>query len=305
MGYGSYTASDWMSLKKSKKLYNESSAVSVFTGLSASAEYSPYETNRESRDSADSPQAYPVIIGFDVTASMGYLAKELAVNALNKTVMSIYKDKPIKYPHIMCAAVGDSKSDKNSLQVTQFEADIRIIKQLTQLYLEGGGGGNDGESYHLLWYFALRHTSVDEYEKRHKKGCVITIGDDKCHRVLTRQEIRRVFSDEIEYDMSSEEILREAEEKYQVYHICIENGNDHDYEVLSQWYSLMPGRVTVIGRKDIGFLSELITGIISIASGRTHNETLNSMDQTVSKKLSRSIAMISPSEEKNKKVIKF
>ena len=306
MGYGSYTASDWISLKKSRKLNSENTAENVFTVHSVSEKYDPRCFSvRESRDSEDSPQACPVIIGFDVTASMGYLAKELAVNALNKTVMSVYDNKPVSYPHIMCAAIGDSKCDKSPVQVTQFEADIRIIKQLTELYLEGGGGGNDGESYHLLWYFASRHTSFDEYEKRHKKGIIITIGDDKCHRILTRNEVRSFFSDEIEYDLSSEELLREAEEKYRVFHICIENGSDRDYDVFAQWHSLMPGRVTVINRKNISLLSYLITGIISMASGKTHNETLGCMDQTVSKNLSRSIALISQAEGNKKKTIIF
>jgi hypothetical protein len=82
---------------------------------------------RESRDSEDSPESTPVIIGFDVTASMGYLAKELALHSMNEIIKHLYKAKPITNPHILCAAIGDSLADKYPLQVTQFEADIRII----------------------------------------------------------------------------------------------------------------------------------------------------------------------------------
>lgn len=293
MGYGSYNAMDWAELRSSKKFSQSGSAESVFTGSSVSQKYNVFKLgDREARDSESSPQSVPVIIGFDVTSSMGYLAKELALNAVNKTVLSLYENTYIRYPHIMCAAVGDCKSDKTPLQVTQFEADIRIIKQLTELYLEGGGGGNDGESYNLLWYYAARHILADNYEKRRKKGFLFTIGDDKCHRNIRKNEIQRVFGDIEEYDISNEELLRETEEKFHVFHINIEKGESHDYEVLDMWQKLMSGRVTVIQKHDIAYLSELITAIISMTSGKTQNETMRSMDQYTAKTLSRSLSMI-------------
>ena len=147
MGRGSYTASDWASLRSSRRLTDASRTENVFTAKSARMTYDvSHITCRESRDSEDSPHATPVIIGFDVTASMGYLAKELSVHAVNQAVMSLRKGKAVTDPQFLCAAIGDSKSDKTPLQVTQFESDIRIIRQLTDLYLEGGGGGNYGES---------------------------------------------------------------------------------------------------------------------------------------------------------------
>ena len=293
MGYGSYKASDWADLKKSRKLSESSPVKSVFKTNSVSSFCSVYRISpRESRDSLTSPIAVPVIIGFDVTSSMGYLAKELAVSQMNQTISSLYEGNIIKYPHVMCTAVGDCKSDRYPLQATQFEADIRIIKQLTQLYLEGGGGGNDGESYNLLWYFASRLTSTDHYEKRREKGFLITIGDDKCHRSLTRQEIRAVFGQETEYDISNEELVREAEKKYELFHINIEKDDDHDYQVLADWQRYLPGRITVIRKKDIACLSQLIISLILTGMGASPKEALAGLPQQAAKCLSRSLAMI-------------
>ena len=131
MGLGSYRASDWTRLRSSKGLTQVNRVEKVFTVSSAAGKYDVRNIRvRESRDSDDSPRSTPVIIGFDVTASMGYLAKELAVNAINKTVTDLCRNKPITNPHVMCAAIGDCKSDKSPLQVTQFEADIRIERNV-------------------------------------------------------------------------------------------------------------------------------------------------------------------------------
>jgi hypothetical protein len=69
--------------------------------------------------------------------------------------------------------------DRAPLQATQFEADIRIARQLEKLWLEKGGGGNACESYTLPWYFAALHTATDCFEKRGKKGYLFTVGDEE------------------------------------------------------------------------------------------------------------------------------
>ena len=198
MGRGSYRATDWAALRSSRKLSGDSTEVQIFDSKAANASNrSNYIKLRESRDNPDSPRSTPVIIGFDVTASMGYLAKEIATNSLNNMISQILANKAVTDPQVLCAAIGDVKSDKYPLQVTQFESDIRMVRQLMTLCLEGGGGGNDGESYNLLWYFASRHTSTDCHEKRHKKGLLFTIGDDKCHADLSRSEIFNAFGDNV------------------------------------------------------------------------------------------------------------
>ncbi len=293
MGLGSYRASDWTRLRSSKGLTQVNRVEKVFTVSSAAGKYDVRNIRvRESRDSDDSPRSTPVIIGFDVTASMGYLAKELAVNAINKTVTDLCRNKPITNPHVMCAAIGDCKSDKSPLQVTQFEADIRIIEQLTSLYLEGGGGGNGGESYNLLWYFAAFHTSADCFEKRNEKGFLFTIGDDDCHAQLTAAEINRVFGDCVKYPLSNEELIREAQRKYNVFHIHIETDSPYSAATFAGWQKLMPGNAAIINKKDIGCISELITAIIGVASGKSANEALKGLDQSAAEKISRSMAFI-------------
>ena len=293
MGRGSYRAADWMALRSSRKLSGDSTAVQIFDSKAAdvSCQSNRVET-RESRDNPDSPKSTPVIIGFDVTASMGYLAKEIATNSLNNMITTILNNKAVKDPQVLCAAIGDVKTDKYPLQVTQFESDIRMVNQLMKLCLEGGGGGNGGESYNLLWYFASRHTSTDCFEKRHEKGILFSIGDDKCHADLSKIEITKAFGDNVPYTLSNEELIREVSLKYDIFHLYIENDNAGDKEVFRYWNDMLPGRSAPINKKDIRFLSDLIVAIMLVNGGKTHNEVLQGMDQDIAERLARSISFI-------------
>ena len=298
MGRGSYTASDWIKLRSS--FGNGAETERIFEKKAASAAQTSLKgIERESRDNVDSPRSTPVIIGFDVTASMGYLAEELALNSLNKAIVYLYDNKPISCPQVMCCAVGDCRSDRYPLQVTQFESDIRIIKQLTGLFIEGGGGGNGGESYNLVWYFAAERTHTDCYEKRKGKGYLITIGDDNCHRNLICSEIKRVFGDDSAYDISSEELISEAGKMYNIFHICIDRGVPGDEKIFEGWRELLPGRTAVINKKDISCLAELIYALISVAEGRTPNEALSAVDQQAAERIAGSLAYINIPKSNN------
>ena len=139
MGRGSYKASDWAKLKDSRKISTSSNVEQIFSGNTVQDKYNPKFINmRESCDSEDSPLSTPIIIGFDVTGSMGYLAAEIAKNSLNKTITQLYEKQPVTNPHVMCAAVTEPIAD-DGLQVTQFEADIRVIEQLLDLKVCFGG----------------------------------------------------------------------------------------------------------------------------------------------------------------------
>ncbi|MCR5527725.1 MAG: hypothetical protein K6F49_00745 [Saccharofermentans sp.] len=293
MGRGSYRATDWAALRVSRKISGDTTEVQIFDSrVAKAANRSDLINIRESRDNLDSPLSTPVIIGFDVTASMGYLAGEIARNALNDMIVTILRNKAVNDPQVLCAAIGDVKSDEAPLQVTQFESDIRMVSQLMTLCLEGGGGGNEGESYNLLWYFASRHTKTDCFDKRGKKGVLFTIGDDKCHPALSVAEIRKAFGDDVPYNLSNEELLWEVQKKYDIFHIYIENGRDRDRLVASYWNDLIPGKSAPIDKKDISLLSNLLVAIMRLRSGKSHNDVLKEMDQDIAERLARSLSHI-------------
>lgn len=68
----------------------------------------------------------------------------------------------VKDPQLLFMAVGDHEYDRYPIQVGQFESDTeKIVNSLEEFVLEGGGGGNAGESYLLAHIIAGYHTETD------------------------------------------------------------------------------------------------------------------------------------------------
>lgn len=223
---------------------------------------------RESRDSVDNPKSTPLIVGIDVTGSMGMLADVIAREGLGTLFSEVLDRKPISDPHIMFMAIGDANFDSFPLQVSQFEADDRIIEQLTGINIEKGGGGNRFESYNMPWYFAATHTATDSMEKRKKKGYLFTIGDEQVPGDLLKSQIKRFIGDDVERDMTSAELLAMAQRTYHVFHLMVEEGNHmrgyHDV-VVNGWRDLLGQNALLLS--DHRKLSEVIVSAIQVTEG--------------------------------------
>lgn len=231
-------------------------------------------TMRESRDSEDNPQSTPVIVALDVTGSMGMIADVIARKGLGTLFTSILDRKPITDPHLMFMGIGDAECDRAPLQVSQFEADARIIEQLSQLFLEHGGGGNNSESYHFPWYFAASHTEHDSFIKRGKRGYLFTVGDEQVPQPLTRAQVKKFIGVDIERDLSAEELLQMAQRSYDVFHIVILEGSyarGAERSVRQSWDKLMGQRVIYLS--DHTKLAETIVSAIEVAEGRDADES--------------------------------
>ena len=146
MGGSRWDSDDWTTYRKAH--IDHKADRDIFASRSLKADLDPRNiTMRESCDSDANPNATPVILAFDVTGSMGHIAVQMAKEGIKTTIEQILDRKPVSDPHIMVMGVGDGEAgDSAPLQVSQFEADTKIVEQLSQIYIEGGGGGNDHES---------------------------------------------------------------------------------------------------------------------------------------------------------------
>jgi hypothetical protein len=237
---------------------------------------------RESRDSADNPNSTPIIVAIDVTGSMGMIADVLAREGLGTLFTEILDRKPITDPHLMFMAIGDANYDRAPLQVSQFEADNRIVEQLTQIYIEHGGGGNDFESYNLPWYFAAAHTEHDSLIKRGKRGYLFTIGDEEAPQALTKAQIKEIIGDDIEREMSPVEMLNDAQRSYDVFHIIIEEGSHarrFPNHVQQSWADMLGQHV--IRLADHKKLAETIVSTIEVVEGRDAKDVTSKWGRAV------------------------
>ena len=265
MGYGSYSASDWTKLKNSRQLTKDKSVEEVFTKRSCDPKYDPkYIGTRECFDSEDHPNTTPIVVGLDVTGSMGYLAVEVATGALNELITKLYSTGTVEDPALMCAAYGDYQ-DKSPLQVTQFESDIRIAQQLLDIYFENGGNGQVVPT--CLWEFLAKHTNIDAIRKRNEKGFVFTIGDEALIRENSVDStISNVIGDATSYG-TREAVLADVQEKFNVFHIMLGRRNASNDE-------LLPGHTITIGRDEIGNIPEIIISTIQMQKGKDLEEVL-------------------------------
>lgn len=225
---------------------------------------------RESRDSVENPMSNAIIVGLDVTGSMGMIADNIAREGLGKLFTKILDEKPVTDPHLMFMGIGDANWDQAPLQVSQFEADARIIEQLTGMWIEHGGGGNLFESYNLPWYFAALHTAIDCFEKRGRKGYLFTVGDEQAPGNLTKDQIKRFIGDDVQTDPDNAKLLRAVQERYHVFHIMIAEGSHargHEDAVRSSWTSFLGQNA--IWLKDYRALADTIVAAIAATEGAT------------------------------------
>lgn len=286
MGYGSYTSADWSRLKASSKISAESTASQMFKNQTLLEKFNPlYIDKRLAMDSEEHPNSTPIIIGLDVTGSMGYLSAEIAKNGLHETMMKIYSTKPVEDPQLMFAAIGDV-TDKAPLQVTQFESDIRIAEQLLDLWLEGCGG--DGpEDFELLWYFAAMHTKIDSFDKHGKKGFLFTIGDADLHNEVSSECFKAIFGDNCK-SMSSDKLFKMASEKYNVFHISL--SKDLRCFIPSGFARILPGKVAVLPASMVSSLPELIISIMQLENGMKPDDVFKQWSETTAPVLKKAVS---------------
>lgn len=176
---------------------------------------------RESRDSEEHPKSFPVIIGLDVTGSMGQIPEYLVKEAF-PTIMEKIINAGVPDVQVCFMAFGDQYTDDAPIQVGEFESSDELMeKWLTKVYIEQGGGGDGSETPGYVWWTALHHTVTDSWEKRGKKGVIITISDEANHAELTK--LTR-FGDKVEDRVLTSDVLEQVREKWEVYHINYKDG---------------------------------------------------------------------------------
>lgn len=288
MGYGMYTSTDWQMLKKSRGVDNSKDERDIFKKAECDPRFDPrFISKRESRDSEDHPESLPIIIGLDVTGSMGYLSYNIAKTSLHETMMKMFSTGAVKDPQIMFAAYGDN-TDRTPLQVTQFESDIRIAEQLMSIWLENGGCGMVVPQ--LLWQFAAERTSTDNFEKRRKKGFIFTIGDDADIR-KTRYEVTSVFERVLGAGSYSDlnMIISKASAQYEIFHLVLARERS---SIPSGFSVALPGHVMQLNPDNIDCIPEILISTIQMVYGEKAEDTVKQWEELKQPTILSSLRML-------------
>jgi hypothetical protein len=247
---------------------------------------------RESCDSPKNPNSTPIIIGVDQTGSMGMLAEEIIKKGLGIIVEGIRERKPVPDPHVLLAAIGDCTCDSAPIQTTQFEADVCLVDQIEKFYLEGGGGANNGESYPILWWFALNKTRCDAIIKRSRKGFLFTIGDELPLPELYRDHIKHFLNGSVQDDVNIEDLLADVEHDWQVFHLIVPTRATRTQNAIEGWRSLLGERAIMVD--DHSRLGEVIVSIMQVIEGEDGRKVVDSWDKSTALTVGKAISDLAP-----------
>ena len=105
--------------------------------------------------------------------------------------------------------------------------------------------------------------------------------------------------------LSSEELLREAAQRYHLFHIHLSSDRPEDRSIPAEWRRLLPNGTAELHRRHLGCLSELIAAMISLAGGIPVNTVLKRMNQNIAEIIAPSVALIRPEPETSGQIILF
>jgi hypothetical protein len=292
MGYTKWSDDAYDYLKTSR---SSASVNDIFTNNSrgrASDKMLPFGVKfRESRDSDAHPESLSIAVFLDVTGSMGKIPEILVREKLG-ALMNTLIEHGIAHPQILFGAIGDHLSDRFPLQVGQFESGTNELDMwLTDIYIEGGGGGQNRESYTLAWLFCARHTSCDCFEKRGQKSFLFTIGDEMAWDVLQQAKLKDLMGYPQGDDLTDKQLLAEVLKSYHVYHIHINQGSyNNNPEVLGYWRDILGERLIILD--DYNLVAETIASTVAIIHGIDSSKVLASFDAKTAKLVGNALANI-------------
>jgi len=279
MGGGSFNARDFGFYSQSVgKVYDNSTgrvSRQVFTAERLKEVLNPKGVIRECCNSDEHPNTIPVILGLDVTGSMGSACNETA-QALGQIMTKLYdKYKDIEF---CIMGIGDFECDDAPLQVSQFESDVRIAQRIDDIYMEHGGGGNGYESYSAAWYFGLYKTKLDAFTKQGRKGIIITMGDEPLNPDLPAERLKQVLDERETGIVKTPELYKKACEKFDIFHISInDSSSSYDWhkQGIERTFNPLLGE-----RAKVSTIDNLANTIVSCIDESLKTDTKPRLDET-------------------------
>lgn len=288
MGYTLWSSDAYAHLKAS---YSGKSANQIFSSV-LNPTMDPHGlVFRESRDSDAHPNSIAIAVFLDVTGSMGRIPEMLIRHKLG-SLMDTLLAHGVEDPQVMFSAIGDHIVDRAPLQVGQFESGTDELNDcLSKVYIEGGGGGQNMESYLLAWLVAGRHTSIDCFEKRGNKGFLFTIGDEKSWDAVDAARLKALMGYDQADPITDQQVLAQAQRMYHVFHIHInETGYKDNPEVIGYWKKLLGERALILDQHMA--VAELIASTVAVLKGASLDKVAAVFDKATANSVKNALMKV-------------
>jgi hypothetical protein len=264
MGGGGWSSETYTTFSNTIK---SAPRASVFKSRGIKDDFDPKNIKRrQSLITDEHPNPTPIVVAFDVTGSMGHIPEAFVKELLGDLMNTLNESKAVSDPQVCICAVGDSYSDRAPLQISHFESDNRIVDHLSDIYIEGGGGGTMHESYELAWYWFAQPENLElDCIKQGRKGIFFTIGDEKPYANVLAEHVRKFTSMECKDNISFKSIVSKIEEQFDAFHIVIEQGANFRGDTASEWEKYIGERVIRVS--DYKTVCDVIKGVCLMLGG--------------------------------------
>jgi hypothetical protein len=223
------------------------------------------QTVRESRDNVDHPNSVPIATIYDSTGSMGQIPR-VVQQKLGGLFGLLLRKGYVEDPQVMIGTYGDAYTDQVPLQISQFESDNRIDENLDNIFAEGNGGGNGGETQSLAWYYLTYHTVTDAWEKRGKKGYAFFVADEIALDLLPAHVNDNIGDGEPLGALDTKALAKAVSEKWDVYILLIDNMSAK-IQGSEKFYKELFGEQHVLVVEDPNSITETIALTIGVMEG--------------------------------------
>jgi hypothetical protein len=134
---------------------------------------------------------------------------------------------------------------------------------LTWTFLEGGGGGQGSESYELGLYCLARHTALDSWEKRKKRGFVFMTGDENFYPHVSKDQVNHLIGDGLTQDIPTPVVVEELQRTFEPFFLIPDQKRRDGCE--RSWRDLLGDHV--ICMDDADDTCHTAAGIVALSEG--------------------------------------
>lgn len=208
-----------------------------------------------------------IVIVLDVTGSMGDSAK-LLYDKLPMLWGQLEQQGYLKDFSISFAAVGDHNCDGAPFQICDFETGKKLDKWIEKMYLEGGGGGQQTESYESVAYFYANKVRFTHPKAGEEKPFFFIIGDEAPYPELSADDIKEHFGGKVQSDISTKEIFETVKDKYNFKHIHVPYQPSAVYEnmIEREWKKVIGEDLLKVSEPKA--VVDVLLGAIAISTGK-------------------------------------